>query len=92
MVEELLIEVATCVAHSDEHGTTPVMPGDLHYGDNLEVLRRKIATGSVDLVYLDPPFNSDRTYNTFKRAPRLKPRRSWTHGTGTIRRSKPSSR
>lgn len=39
------------------------MPGDLHYGDNLDVLRHKVATESVDLVYLDPPFNSDRTYN-----------------------------
>jgi DNA modification methylase len=38
------------------------MPGDLHYGDNLHVMRR-MASGSVDLIYLDPPFNSDRTYN-----------------------------
>jgi site-specific DNA-methyltransferase (adenine-specific) len=34
----------------------------LHLGDNLEVLRRRVATGSVDLVYLDPPFNSDEAY------------------------------
>ncbi|MGD0679999.1 MAG: site-specific DNA-methyltransferase [Polyangiaceae bacterium] len=39
------------------------MPGDLYYGDNLDVMRRHVATQSVDLVYLDPPFNSDRTYN-----------------------------
>lgn len=39
------------------------MPGDLYYGDNLEILRHKIASESVDLIYLDPPFNSDRTYN-----------------------------
>jgi len=39
------------------------MPGDLYYGDNLDVLRHKVATESVDLIYLDPPFNSDRTYN-----------------------------
>lgn len=39
------------------------MPGDLHYGDNLEVMRRRVASESVDLVYLDPPFNSDRTYS-----------------------------
>jgi site-specific DNA-methyltransferase (adenine-specific) len=39
------------------------MPGDLHCGDNLDVLRQHVATESVDLVYLDPPFNSDRTYN-----------------------------
>jgi DNA modification methylase len=39
------------------------MPGDLHYGDNLDVMRRHLASESVDLIYLDPPFNSDRTYN-----------------------------
>jgi DNA modification methylase len=35
----------------------------LYYGDNLDVLRRHVATESVDLVYLDPPFNSNATYN-----------------------------
>lgn len=35
----------------------------LYYGDNLEVLRGKIPTEYVDLVYIDPPFNSKRTYN-----------------------------
>lgn len=35
----------------------------LYYGDNLEVLRRYIKDESVDLVYLDPPFNSNATYN-----------------------------
>jgi site-specific DNA-methyltransferase (adenine-specific) len=35
----------------------------LHYGDNLQVLREKIADVSVDLIYLDPPFNSSRNYN-----------------------------
>ena len=35
----------------------------LYYGDNLEVLREHVAAGSVDLVYLDPPFNSNRAYN-----------------------------
>ncbi|WP_425152876.1 DNA methyltransferase [Candidatus Palauibacter sp.] len=35
----------------------------LYYGDNLEVLRRHVADESVDLVYLDPPFNSDAIYN-----------------------------
>ena len=34
----------------------------LHYGDNLEVLR-KMDSQSVDLIYLDPPFNSARNYN-----------------------------
>ncbi len=35
----------------------------LFYGDNLDILREYIATESVDLVYLDPPFNSNRSYN-----------------------------
>ena len=35
----------------------------LYYGDNLQVLRDSIATESVDLIYLDPPFNSNATYN-----------------------------
>jgi DNA modification methylase len=35
----------------------------LYYGDNLEVLRRHVSDESVDLVYLDPPFNSNANYN-----------------------------
>lgn len=35
----------------------------LYFGDNLEVLRRYIKDESVDLVYLDPPFNSNRNYS-----------------------------
>lgn len=35
----------------------------LYYGDNLAILRERIAPESVDLVYLDPPFNSNRSYN-----------------------------
>lgn len=35
----------------------------LYYGDNLDVLRRHVADKSVDLVYLDPPFNSNASYN-----------------------------
>jgi site-specific DNA-methyltransferase (adenine-specific) len=35
----------------------------LYYGDNLEVLRKYIADESVDLIYLDPPFNSQSDYN-----------------------------
>lgn len=35
----------------------------LYYGDNLDVLRRHVADESVDLVYLDPPFNSSRNFN-----------------------------
>ncbi|WP_062908335.1 DNA methyltransferase [Mycobacterium avium] len=35
----------------------------LYYGDNLEVLQKYIKDESVDLVYLDPPFNSNRNYS-----------------------------
>ncbi len=35
----------------------------LYYGDNLDILRRYIPDESVDLIYLDPPFNSNRDYN-----------------------------
>ncbi len=39
-------------------------PGNiLYYGDNLDVLRQHVPDESVDLVYLDPPFNSNATYN-----------------------------
>jgi site-specific DNA-methyltransferase (adenine-specific) len=38
-------------------------PNHLYYGDNLDILQRYIATESIDLVYLDPPFNSNRSYN-----------------------------
>jgi site-specific DNA-methyltransferase (adenine-specific) len=35
----------------------------LYYGDNLDVLRRHVKDETIDLVYLDPPFNSNATYN-----------------------------
>jgi site-specific DNA-methyltransferase (adenine-specific) len=41
----------------------------LFYGDNLEVMREHIADASVDLVYLDPPFNSNASYNLMFRSP-----------------------
>ncbi|TMK56043.1 MAG: site-specific DNA-methyltransferase [Actinobacteria bacterium] len=37
--------------------------GALFYGDNLDVMRRHVPDESVDLVYLDPPFNSNANYN-----------------------------
>jgi site-specific DNA-methyltransferase (adenine-specific) len=35
----------------------------LYFGDDLDVLRESIADECVDLIYLDPPFNSQRSYN-----------------------------
>lgn len=34
----------------------------LYYGDNLEVLRKKVKDETIDLCYIDPPFNSKRNY------------------------------
>lgn len=42
----------------------------LYYGDNLNVLREHIAGESVDLIYLDPPFNSKRDYNLLFKSPK----------------------
>jgi DNA modification methylase len=44
------------------------MPSKLYYGDNLAVLRGCIDNESVDLVYLDPPFNSQANYNVLFRS------------------------
>ena len=41
----------------------PITKNTLFYGDNLQILREYIPDESIDLVYLDPPFNSKRTYN-----------------------------
>jgi site-specific DNA-methyltransferase (adenine-specific) len=46
------------------------MTNALYYGDNLDVLRGgSIAPESVDLIYLDPPFNSNASYNVLFKAP-----------------------
>ena len=42
-------------------------PNHLYFGDNLDILRQHIADESVDLIYLDPPFNSNATYNVLFR-------------------------
>src|SRR6266849_2258359 len=41
----------------------PISGNTLYYGDNLPILREHIPSESVDLIYLDPPFNSSRNYN-----------------------------
>ena len=46
------------------------MANALYFGDNLEVLRESIKDESVDLIYLDPPFNSNATYNVLFRTPK----------------------
>ena len=51
----------------------------LYYGDNLDILRRYLPDASVDLVYLDPPFNSNRDYNVIfrERGAKVDSLRSW---------------
>jgi site-specific DNA-methyltransferase (adenine-specific) len=45
------------------------MQNQLFYGDNLAVLREHVRNESVDLIYLDPPFNSNASYNVLFKAP-----------------------
>jgi adenine specific DNA methylase Mod len=45
------------------------MSNVLYYGDNLAVLRESIKDESIDLIYLDPPFNSNASYNVLFKAP-----------------------
>jgi site-specific DNA-methyltransferase (adenine-specific) len=45
------------------------MKNTLYYGDNLQVMREHLKNESVDLIYLDPPFNSKRDYNVLFKAP-----------------------
>jgi site-specific DNA-methyltransferase (adenine-specific) len=39
----------------------------LYFGDNLDILREHVPDESVDLIYLDPPFNSNASYNVLFR-------------------------
>ena len=43
--------------------TTQEWKNQLYFGDNLDILRNHVADASVDLIYLDPPFNSNANYN-----------------------------
>ncbi|MFH1487066.1 MAG: hypothetical protein ABIH46_13425 [Chloroflexota bacterium] len=49
----------------------------LYYGDNLTILRNKdyFPDSSVDLIYLDPPFNSKADYNVLFKGPAASPPR-----------------
>ena len=43
----------------------PIIENTLFYGDNLSILRDYIPTESIDLIYIDPPLKSSRTYNVW---------------------------
>jgi hypothetical protein len=73
----------------------------LFFGDNLDILRSgRIPVGSVDLIYLDPPFNSNATYNIspttaspksrFSPSPTSLPEKNWT--IPILRPRKPSKK
>jgi len=42
----------------------------LYFGDNLDIMREHLKDNSVDLIYLDPPFNSKRAYNVYMVSPK----------------------
>jgi len=42
----------------------------LYFGDNLKILRDNIRDETIDLIYLDPPFNSKANYNVLFRSPK----------------------
>ena len=52
----LYAKVVVCSAQMDGKNK-------LYFGDNLKILRDHVADASVDLIYLDPPFNSNANYN-----------------------------
>ena len=55
-----------------ESGHAPTYGGwinHLYHGDNLRVLRESIKDETVDLIYLDPPFNSNASYNVLFKGP-----------------------
>ena len=58
-----LVEQDGCRAGLNADHMARATGNALYYGDNLEILRRYITDESVDLVYLDPPFNSNADYN-----------------------------
>jgi len=54
--DRLAAETVLCFAAMDARNK-------LYFGDNLRILREHVPDASVDLIYLDPPFNSNANYN-----------------------------
>ena len=59
--------------------TLPSWKNKLYFGDNLDILREHVASESVDLTYLDPPFNSNATYNVLFQEKRGEKSAAQTH-------------
>ena|SRR5436309_13116254 len=51
------------LAGTHEHREQPALKNKQYFGDNLGILRKSVAEESVDLICLDPPFNSNASYN-----------------------------
>ena len=62
-----ILRAVPCQNQGSTHGkadmTMPDWKNKLYFGDNLDILRNHVADASVDLIYLDPPFNSNANYN-----------------------------
>lgn len=58
-----MYSAATAVMGSELMTSKLLSTNTLFYGDNLPILREHVPNESVDLIYLDPPFNSNRSYN-----------------------------
>lgn len=59
----------TTTGSAHQNGGRQGAANQLFYGDNLDTLRDHVPSESVDLIYLDPPFNSQASYNVLFRAP-----------------------
>jgi DNA modification methylase len=63
----------------------------LFFGDNLQVLRDSLGDGSVDLNYLDPPFNSKRDYNLLFKTPKAPKAGKTGKGPGAVTAEEPEA-
>jgi adenine specific DNA methylase Mod len=84
-------ESARCASAVDNSGEN--VANTLYFGDNLDILREYVPDESVDLIYLDPPFNSQAHYNLLFKTPQAEAvasqaeafRDTWTWGEETKR-------
>ena len=69
--------------------TPAELSGTLFFGDNLDVLRDNFGDESVDLIYLDPPFNSNADYNVLfaDESGAAPPSQVWAYGDQSRARS-----